>query len=290
MKTKVLVTGATGNVGTETIKYLLQQHNSAVEVTAAVHDINKARRNLPWPDLQFLPFDFEDIGIITQALVGMDKLFLLRPPQVSDVDKYIKPVILAAKQAGITQIVFLSLQGVENNKITPHYKIEQLILQAKLPYTFLRPSFFMQNLSTTHRQEITERNEIFIPAGKGKTNFVDVRDIGEVAAIALSSNNHLNKAYELTGSTAYDYYQIAAVLSRVLGRKITYTNPSLFSFFWRKWREGTPISFILVMSALYTVAKLGKAAGYSDELRDLLGRTPTSFEQFAEDYKQLWQS
>ncbi len=146
----------------------------------------------------------------------------------------------------------------------------------------------MQNLSTTHRDEITELSEIFIPAGQGKTNFVDVRDLGEIAALALSSDNHLNQAYELTGSTAYDYYEIADILSRVLGRSIRYTNPSVLRFFWRKWREGTPVSFIFVMTALYSITKLGKAAGYSPELRELLGREPTSFEQFAEDYKDAW--
>jgi uncharacterized protein YbjT (DUF2867 family) len=288
MKTKVLVTGATGNVGAETIKCLLNKHAGAVEVRAAVQDIGKARRNLLLPGLQFTRFNFEDLSSVKAALDGVDKLFLLRPPQLSDVNKYIKPVILAAKSAGVKHIVFLSLQGVEHNRVTPHYKIEQIIRRESIPYTFLRPSFFMQNLSTTHRNEITERSEIFIPAGEGKTSFVDARDLGEVAALALSNDGHLNQSYELTGPTPYDYYEIAGMLSRVLGRPIRYTNPSVLIFFWRKWREGTPVPFIFVMIALYTVAKLGKAAGHSTELQEMLGREPTSFEQFAEDYKDVW--
>ncbi len=288
MKFKVLVTGATGNAGSETIRYLIRKYTGTNEVTAAVQDVHKARHSLNLPGLHYVTFHFENLSSVKAALTGMDKLFLLRPPQISDVNKFIKPVILAAREAGVKHIVFLSLQGVEHNKITPHYKIEQIILAENIPYTFLRPSFFMQNLSTTHRQEIAHRNEIFIPAGRGKTNFVDVRDLGEVAALTLSSNEHLNRAYELTGSTAHDYYGIAAILSRILGRTIRYKDPSVLSFFWRKWQQGTPVAFIVVMTALYTVAKLGRAAGYSPELKELLGREPTAFEQFADDFKDAW--
>ena len=288
MKTRILVTGATGNVGAATVAHLLAQYAGAVEVTAAVPDVTRARQALLQPELRFVRLDFEDLSTAKAALAGKDKLFLLRPPQLADVRKYMEPVVLAAKAAGVKHVVFLSLQGVEHNKLTPHYKIEQIIRREGLPYTFLRPSFFMQNLSTTHRAEIAERSEIFIPAGRGKTNFVDVRDVGEAAARVLAGANHLDRAYELTGATAYDYYEVAGLLSRTLGRPIRYRNPSVPHFCWRKWREGVPVPFILVMTALYTVAKLGKAAGYAPDLQTLLGRAPTSLAQFAEDYKDAW--
>jgi uncharacterized protein YbjT (DUF2867 family) len=288
MKTKILVTGATGNVGAATIEHLMEKYAGAVEVTAAVTDVARARQILLRPGLRFVRFNFEDLPSVEAALAGTDKLFLLRPPQLSDVNKHIAPVILSAKAAGVRHVVFLSLQGVEHNQVTPHYKIEQLIRREALPYTFLRPSFFMQNLSTTHRAEIAERSEIFIPAGRGKTNFVDVRDVGEAAARVLSGGNHLNRAYELTGATAYDYYEVADLLSRTLGRPIRYRNPSVVHFCWRKWREGVPVPFILVMTALYTIARLGKAAGYAPDLQTLLGRAPTTLARFAEDYKDVW--
>jgi len=288
MKTRILVTGATGNVGAATVAHLLAQYAGAVEVTAAVPDVTRARQALLQPELRFVRLDFEDLSTAKAALAGKDKLFLLRPPQLADVRKYMEPVVLAAKAAGVKHVVFLSLQGVEHNKLTPHYKIEQIIRREGLPYTFLRPSFFMQNLSTTHRAEIAERSEIFIPAGRGKTNFVDVRDVGEAAARALAGESHRNRAYELTGAAAYDYYEVADILSRTLGRPIRYANPSAVRFCWRKWREGGPVPFILVMTALYTVARLGKAAGHAPDLQTLLGRVPTSLAQFAEDYRDAW--
>jgi uncharacterized protein YbjT (DUF2867 family) len=290
MKRKILVTGATGNVGQEVLRFLVEKYSDQTVLYTAVTNVERAQAALPYSGLTFVPFSFEDPATVRAAFSQVDSVFLLRPPQLSDVDKYFKPVIAIAAQTQVKHLVFLSLQGVENNSVTPHYKIEKLIVASGIPYTFLRPSFFMQNLTTTHLKEIAERSEIFIPAGKGKTNFVDARDLGEVGARVLAEGeNHYNQAYELTGDHAYDYDEIAQIISRATGKTVVYKNPSVIAFVWRKWlKEGMPLSFVLVMVALYTVSKLGKAAGYSPGLRQLLGRSPISFATFAQDFKHLW--
>lgn len=91
-----------------------------------------------------------------------------------------------------------------------------------MEYTLLRASFFMQNLLEVHRPDIVEHGEIFVPAGNGKTSFVDARDIGEAAAIVLTESGHVNQAYDLTGPEALDYGEVATIFSDVLGRSITY--------------------------------------------------------------------
>lgn len=222
-------------------------------------------------------------------MAGVSRVLLVRPPELADVDKYFRPFVQAMQRAGVRQVIFLSLQGVENNRVTPHHKIEKLIRRAGLGYTLLRPSFFMQNLSTTHRIEIRDQSEIFVPAGNGRTSFVDVRDLAEVAAQALATGQHLNAAYTLTGSEALTYTEIAATLTTVLGRTISYRDPSVVRFVWRKVvREKQKLGFVLIMVALYSVAKLGKAAGLTNTLAELLGREPTRFVQFAEDTKAVW--
>ena len=101
----------------------------------------------------------------------------MRWPHISNIERDMKAAIDYAIQSGVKHIIFLSLLGAEKNKIVPHAKVEKLLLNGPVDYTLLRCGFFRQNLSTTHRQDIQTFDDIFIPAGKGKTAFIDVRDI-----------------------------------------------------------------------------------------------------------------
>jgi uncharacterized protein YbjT (DUF2867 family) len=152
----------------------------------------------------------------------------------------------------------------------------------------IRPAFFMQNLSTTHLQDIREHDEIFVPAGNGATSFIDARDIGEATAIALTKDGHVGQAHTITGATALDYYQAAAIMTEVLGRTITYARPSGRAFAKRFRERGYPQPFITVMRGLYMVAKLGLAGGTTDELPALLGREPRTFREFVQDYSDVF--
>jgi uncharacterized protein YbjT (DUF2867 family) len=281
----ILVVGALGNVGTEIVANLMLM-GQAVRATGVDAMAVTSRFGAA---VEAVRFDFTDPTTFQPAFVGVERMFLMRPPAISEMRRYIFPAIDAAKRAGVRQIVFLSLIGVEKNKIVPHYKVEQHILRVGLDYTFLRPSFFMQNLSGTHRDEIRERDEILVPAGRGKTSFVDVRDIAAVAALALNRDDHINTIYELTGDTALSYDEVAAHLSAALGRPITYSAPSLLKFIRYQRLRGTVWPFVLVMAGIYTTARLGLAARVTGDVRRLLGRDPITFRQFAEDYKGCWQ-
>jgi uncharacterized protein YbjT (DUF2867 family) len=307
---KILVTTPEGNVGLATLRQLKKHPNRAnLTLIAGVLPTEKTPPSETLIEVNTLTdrqvsLDFTQPHTFDPALLGVVRVLLVRPPALADVDRYFRPFVEAMQRAGVQQVVFLSLQGVENNTVTPHHKIEKLIREAggrkarcagatpltlRLGYTMLRPCFFMQNLSTTLRAEIRDRSEIFVPAGHGRTSFVDVRDLAEVAAQALAAGQHLNTALELTGSQALTYTEIATTLTDVLGRKITYRNPSMLRFIWQKVLvEKLKIGFVLIMVALYTVAKLGKAAGLTNTLAELLGRLPTTFRQFAEDNKALW--
>lgn len=103
---------------------------------------------------------------------NIDIVFLLRPPQLADVPKYFAPFIRKMKEKDISKIVLLSVQGAENQKIIPHHKIEKLILEEGLEFVFLRPGYFMQNLTTTLLYEIKSENKIYIPSGSLKFNWM----------------------------------------------------------------------------------------------------------------------
>jgi len=284
MTSTILVTGATGNIGLDVFNELSAK---ALHPIAAVRNPNKARATLG-DKANLIPFDFKNPETYKPAFQGIKKLFLVRPPDIADVKTYVRPVIQAAKNAGVEHVVFLSLLGVANNPVVPHYTIEKDLMASGMTWTFLRASFFMQNLNTTHCAEIRDENMLMMPAGHGKTSFIDGRDIAAVGVKTLIESGHENKAYDLTGSEALDYFSVADLLSKTLGRKITYRNPSIIAFARRMKAQGSPWAYILVTSALYTTARLGMAARIADETEQLLGRPPTRMCQYIKDYKQAW--
>lgn len=235
MDSSLLVLGALGNVGAEVVRSLLA---AGASVRAADLFPEKIVQRFG-EDVAAVPFDYGRPDTFAPAFAGIRKAFVMRPPQIADVQGLMVPALEAAKVAGVKHMVFLSLIGIEQNTRVPHYKVEQWMLNSGLDYTFLRCSFFMQNLNTTHRAEIRERDEIYVPVGDAKTSFLDVRDIGAVAALALLHPGHAKKAYELTGSEALDYYQVADLFTQVLGRKIAYKNPAALAFFLRQARSSS---------------------------------------------------
>lgn len=281
---RALVTGATGNVGQEVVKALLERGQP---VTAAALDEQDARRIPEGAKIVF--FDFGKPETFPQAFEGVNRLFLMRPPQIADVKRYLFPVVDYAREAGVEQIVFLSLLGAERNPFVPHRKVEKYLEGRDVPYTFLRPSFYMQNLNTTHREEIREEDRISVPVGDAKTSFIDVRDIGAVAARVLSEEGHEEQAYDLTGGRALDYDEVAAIFSEVLGREIRYTDPSLLRFVRESVAGGRPLIFALIMAGLYTSTRFGMAERVTETVERLLGRPPIPFRRYVQDYAEAWQ-
>ena len=284
MSFPILVIGALGNVGAEVVKHLQAQKRV---IRAADINVEKIKERFG-PSVEPVRFDFTDPKTYEATFKDVEKMFILRPPHITNIKRDMVPSIDAAKSAGIRHVVFLSLIGIENTKYVPHYKVETYLKKVNLQTTFLRCSFFMQNLNTTHRKEIKERNEIFVPVGNAKTSFIDARDIGAVAAVALTQEGHTDKNYDLTGSEALDYWQATKILSEVLGREIQYKNPNPVYFLIETIRRGTPFIFALVMMGLYTSTRFGMAEPITNEVENLTGKTPITFREYAIDYKESW--
>ena len=132
------------------------------------------------------------------------------------------------------------------------------------------------------------RSEILVPAGNGRSAFVDVVDVAAVAAKTLLEPGHSQRGYTLTGPEALSFHQIAQILSDVLGRPIRYRPPRVLRFIRDQHSEGVPLGMALVMTALYTVQRLGRADGLTDDVLRLLGRPPSDFRSYAERTKAVW--
>lgn len=271
-------------MGTEVVKQLQAKGE---KVRAADRDEKQLKER--FGDLvENVHFDFSRPDTYEATFNGVQKMFLMRPPQITDVKRYMFPAIDAAKRTGVRHVVFLSLIGIEKMKFVPHYKVEQYLQETGIQTTFLRCSFFMQNLNTTHRQEIKERNEIFVPVGKAKTSFIDVRDIGAVAALALIEDDHAGRNYDLTGGEGLDYWEVARMLSEALRREITYRDPNPIHFLMETVRRGTPFRYGLVMTGLYLSTRFGMAERITNEVEFLTGRKPITFRQYAQDHREMW--
>ena len=132
------------------------------------------------------------------------------------------------------------------------------------------------------------RNNLFIPSGKAKISFIDTRDIDEIVGRTLVEEGHKNKAYTITGSEAITYFEVANSMTKILGRKITYSNPPLFKFRNDMIERGIKKNFATVMMVLYLTTKLGMANHVTNTAELLLKRKPRTIGDFIKDYINVW--
>ncbi|TFD87013.1 SDR family oxidoreductase [Cryobacterium lactosi] len=280
----VFVTGATGTVGSAVVTHLLELGQSVIAGVRDPHDADRVPRAA-----EVRKFSFDDAPeTIEQALEGADRLFLMRPPAIADVQTKLFPVIDAAQHRGIRQIAFLSLQGVQVNRNTPHHAVEKYMRSVRSPYTFLRPNFFMQNLSTTYARPIRERGEIFVPAGRSRTAFIDARDVGRAAAATLTHPGHIGKAYTLSGPQSLSYRKVAEVMTDVLGQPIRYDRPGEDAYLAQLAADGAPEDYIAVQKMIHKIVRLNISAFPNRSIHRLTGLPAITLEQFVDDYSDVW--
>jgi len=282
----ILVTGPNGNVGTELVKQLAGQ--SALAYRVAAHSPDKIDR-LYGRDVPRVRFDYDDRSTWAAALDGVTILFLLFPlPHPRTAKAWMVPFVAAAAAAGVRHIVYLSVPGADKTPMVPHHAVEKAIAASGVPNTILRAGFFAQNMCrdiTTHAVDVAKYDEVFVPAGRGKTTFVDSRDVAEVAvSIMTAPAAHAGKEYLLTGPQSLDYFEVSALFSTELGRTIRYANPSLPAF-WLRLRHRVTWDTLTFMMIVYTLTRFGKNAPQSGDLRRLLGRAPRTMADFIHDYR-----
>lgn len=312
---KLLVTGATGTVGRALLDHLAGRRSGGAAPGATVRAAVRVPGSLQGPADEVVRFEFTDPGTYRAAFADVDAMFLVRPPAISRVRRDLVPALEAAVEAGVERVVFLSVLGADRNRLVPHARIESWLAGADVDATFLRASFFMQNLFTEHREEIRS-GELFVPAGAGETSFVDARDVAAVSAALLlpggrpaadgsgSVSTMLEepsevgpavddptgeaRAYDLTGPEALDYATVARILSRELGWEVRYANPSVLRFLWRRSRDGTGLGKAGIMAGIYTTARLGLAGRVTDDVRQVLGREPCDLATFVREHRDRW--
>jgi uncharacterized protein YbjT (DUF2867 family) len=281
----ILITGATGNVGRATRDALTRRGH---DVRIAVTQGRPSASNAP-SDTNVVPLDFLDRTTFARALTGVRAVFLLRPPAISDVASTLNVFIDEAAAQGVRHVVFVSVAGADRNRFIPHAKVEEHLRNSDVAWTFLRPGFFAQNLGDAYRQDIIDDDRIFVPAGRGRAAFVDVRDVAEVAALAFEEERHHAQAYVLTGGEELGFDDAAALLTRALERTVRYEAASIpaYALHLRR-RRGMPFAQIAVQTTLHALLRRRGAAPVDPTLQQLLLRPPTSLAAYIHDHAQLW--
>jgi uncharacterized protein YbjT (DUF2867 family) len=283
---KVLVTGALGNVGGQVARRLAEKGEAVVVADTHPEALSSRFGSLA----QAVHFDYTDEATFGAALSGVDRVFIMRPPQLGKPEDLLPFITALSRQGGVRIACFLSLMGVEHNPMPPHHKIEKFIERAGLPFCHIRPSFFMQNLSGVHAFEIQRFGRIAVPAGHALTSFVDARDVGDLCAAALlEPEKHRGHCYDVTGPEALGYLDVAEIMSEELGRTVVYADPKPL-FAQRYWTQirGLDREYASVMSMLYLMTRVGAAKRVSPMFREVMGTEPRSFRQFVREYRSAW--
>lgn len=278
----ILITGATGTIGSELAKQLSLQ---GISFKALVRSPEKATMLHTIKEAEIVTGDLNDLSSYQESLHGVEKVFLLTNSTEQAQAQQIS-MIKAAVAAGVKHIVKLSQFAADLHSsvrfLRYHAAVEQEIINSGLDYTFLRPNLFMQAL-LAFKDLITSKGIFFATAGTAKVSLVDIRDIAAVAVKALTEDGHEGKTYDLTGPQAISHEEIAGYLTAATGKNIQYINitsaemqESLISFGLPEWQADGLIED-------YEHYARGEAAIISQSIEQVTGKPARSFEAFAED-------
>ncbi|MFS0701692.1 NmrA family NAD(P)-binding protein [Cellulomonas sp. 179-A 4D5 NHS] len=284
MNGPVLVTGASGNAGSAVLASL---RSAGTQVRAA--GTNPSALARVHPDVDVVKLDFLDPATFEPALDGVEGVFLLRPPAIARVGPTLNAFIDVAVRTRAGHVVFSSVTGADTNRFVPHHKVESHLMASGLPWTILRPGFFAQNLADAYRIDIVGRNRIVLPAGRGRAAFIDVRDVGEVAAAILRDPEpHTGSAYTLTGPQALGFEEVATILTAELGRHVRYEPVSVLRYALHLKLQGMGLAQTVVQTVLHAGLRRGQADHVDPTLARLLHRAPHALEQYVHDFRSVW--
>ncbi len=288
MAGKILVTGATGNVSSGLIVELKAR---GADVRAMVRDASDAQ-GLRDAGVEVVIGDFDKADTLDAAFSGADKVFLLTAPNPNQVAQA-RNGIAAAKRADSPHIVRQSARAIKETAgalprvSVQHAEIDAALKASGLAYTILRPHNFMQN-TLMAAQTVASDGAMYMPLKEGKFGMIDLRDIVDVAAKILTEAGHEGKTYDLTGPASISAHDIAAGLSKALGKEVKYVDVPLEAA--REAMIGMGMSEWLADANNEYFRALSEGLGdfTTNDIEEITGHPARSYETFARDFAQAF--
>ncbi|MEL6187948.1 MAG: SDR family oxidoreductase [Myxococcota bacterium] len=278
--TRILVTGATGTIGSQIVEPLIQ---AEATVRAAVRSRSRASA-LEAQGAEIVEYDIEQGQGVEEAFAGVDRAFLLTP-FVPDFSALTIRALEAARKAGVSHVVKLSAAGADPASPSwlprNHGLGDVAVAESGLSYTILRPTFFQDNIITFSADSLRSEG-VFYGASAGQSvAYVSSRDVGAVAAQALlHPHKHAEKTYDLTGGEGVTGLALAALLTETLGRPVSFRDISSDEYGASLRAAGTPEPFVEALLGLEYVKAQGWAAAVSPHVSEALGRAPETYAAF----------
>ncbi len=282
----ILVTGSTGNVGRQVISQLSTK--SGIAVRAAVHTAGRAEKTTGQGGTSVL-FDWDDPTTFGPAVAGVDELFLLSP-MTPHLAQQLRGLLDAARAAGVRHVVRASALGADPKSPILlgrwHGEGDAAVRAAGIPYTIIRPGNFAQNFINVYPPDA--HGNIYLPWGDGKVTFVDTSDVASVIVLALTEPGHEGKEYEVTGPEAVSAAQAASVIGQVSGRKVQYVDVPEAAAQDAMKAMGMADLMVQAIMELHGASKAGYLSVVTETVRQLTGRAPKSFTDFAREHAASW--
>ncbi len=270
---QTLIIGANGNLGNEIAKQL-----SKTETVKA--GVRKEKNFLNAEKVENVIFDYDKTDTYNQALNGVDKVFIQAPPLDAQAFERMTPFINTLKEKGINRIVFNSAWGVDHNEDAPLRKLERKFMNDGFDYTFTRPNFFIENFTSGFSSRLLQNDNVVVHnAADAKLTFVSIKDIAEVVVKVFKDKKHIGKEYNLSGKEALSHQEVADFFSRKMNTDIHNVALSAQDMKSGAMENGLPESVADYLVMLYNIASEGHMSHQSDDIKNILGREPRTFNE-----------
>lgn len=282
---KILVTGAAGKVGRELVPLLVEQ---GVDVKAGTRNPAAARR-LFSSEVEPVELNYAHTATYDDALAWADRVFLMPPPFTPEADQVVGAFVDWAVSVRVSHVVLVSGMALPDRDDLALNRVEQHVRGQDTAHTVLRPNLYMQNFHPGFiGAQIRESGVIRLPAGDGATSLVDVRDVAEVAALALTGTRLHGRTCTLTGGEAVDLARAARLISEAAGRQVHYEDVSEEAFRQLLSDEGWSPGEVEVILGLFSSIREGARAPVHPDISEILGRPPRSFGAFVTEHAEAW--
>lgn len=282
---KILVTGGTGTVGSQVVNQLLARQ---ADVSVLTRDGSKV---LP-AGVKSVQGNLQEVATVRRVFAGFDAVFLLNVVGLAEASEGLL-ALTGMRLAGVKRIVYLSVHHADKAAWLPHFGskvgIEEALKVSGIPFTILRPNNFYQNDNWV-REAILQHGVYAQPYGDAGMSRVDVRDIAEAAAIALTEPGHDGETYDVVGPEILTATKTAEIWSRVLGRPIVYAGNDLDA--WEKqavqYMPAVVAFDFREMFQYFQDQGLKASPEAIARQTKLLGHAPRAYEPFVRETAAAW--